>query len=108
MKEIKAFLHRSRVADVVHALRAAGFRNISLVDVKGMLQALNALEGEYSIEFGEAVVTEAKLEVVCENNEVLQAVALIQQNGRTGRSDAGWIYVANVVESYPIEQSGPR
>lgn len=103
MKEIKAFLHRSRVADVVHALTGAGFRNISLVDVKGMFQALNALEEEYSIEFGEAVITEAKLELVCRTEDVLQAVALIQENGRTGRPDAGWIYVANVVESYPIE-----
>ena len=39
MKEVKAFIHRNRIADVVHALKTAGFRNISVIDVKGMLKA---------------------------------------------------------------------
>jgi len=39
MKEIKAFIHRNRVADVVRILGAAGFRNLSVIDVKGMLKA---------------------------------------------------------------------
>ncbi len=105
MKEIKAFLHRNRVADVVHALTAAGFRNISVIDVKGMLKAIDQQEQEYSIEIGEMVITEVKLELVCESPQVTHAVDLIQKNGRTGQSDGGWVYVTNVEEGYPIEQA---
>ena len=102
MKEIKAFLHRNRVADVVHALTAVGFRNISIIDVKGMLQAIDEQEQEYSIEIGEMVITEVKLELVCDSDQVDQAVVLIRKNGSTGRSSGGWIYVTSIEASYPI------
>ena len=46
MKQIKAFVHRNRVGDIVHALDAAGFTRLSLFDVKGMLRALSAREQE--------------------------------------------------------------
>jgi nitrogen regulatory protein P-II 1 len=104
MREIKAFLHRNRVADVVHAPTAAGFRNISLIDVKGMLKAINEQEQEYSVELGELVVTEEKLELVCRSGQVDEAVALIRRNGCTGQSNGGWVYVTNIDESYPISQ----
>jgi len=34
MREVKAFVLRNRVADVVNALSKAGFRNITVVDVQ--------------------------------------------------------------------------
>jgi nitrogen regulatory protein P-II 1 len=37
MKEVKAFIHRGRVVDVIHALEEAGFRYLSVSDVKGLL-----------------------------------------------------------------------
>ena len=42
MKQIKAFVHRNRVSDLIHALEAAGFRRLSLFDVKGLLRALSS------------------------------------------------------------------
>ena len=104
MKEIKAFIHRNRIADVVHALRLAGFRDISIVDVKGMLKALGAQEQEYSIEIGNKVVTEVKLELVCDDRQVNHAVNTIRENGRTGRPHAGWIYVSSIDATYEIEE----
>lgn len=55
MKEIKAFIHRNRVADVIRALRAlkgTGYNKLSVVDVKGIPAALDDREREYSIEPG--------------------------------------------------------
>lgn len=104
MKEIKAFLHRNRVADVVHCLTAAGFRNISLIDVKGMLKAIDQQEQEYSIEIGEMVITEVKLELVCDSDQVNRAVDLIRKNGSTGQSNGGWVYVTSIDASFPISQ----
>jgi len=37
MKEVKAIIHRGRVVDVIHALEDAGFRYLSVSDVKGLL-----------------------------------------------------------------------
>jgi len=65
MKEIKAFIHRNRIADVLHALKdshfCAGRCNLSINDVAGTLQALDSRERNYSIELGEGVITEEQV-----------------------------------------------
>jgi len=104
MNEIKAFIHRNRIADVVHALKAAGFRNLSVIDVKGMLKALAPQEQEYSIEIGERVITEVKLELVCKTDEVARAVEIIRTNARTGQRTAGWVYVSAIEAAWPIDR----
>lgn len=97
MKEIKAFIHRNRIADVVHALANAGFRNLSIIDVKGMLKAMDEREQDFSLEVGEQVITEVKLELVCENEErTTEAIRCIKDNARTGQPEAGWIYVSEI------------
>jgi len=103
MKEIKAFIHRNRIADVIHALRSAGFRNLSIVDVKGTLKALDNKEQNYSVKLGSAVITEMKLELVCEDARVDEATRLIQQHARTGQADAGWIYITDIGRAIRIE-----
>ena len=103
MKEIKAIIHRNRVADVVHALKAAGFGNLCVVDVKGMLKALDKKEQDYSVELGDAVVTEIKLELVCEDTRVDEATRLIREQARTGQPNAGWIYVYDIGQAIRIE-----
>lgn len=102
MKEIKAFIHRNRIADVVHALRDAGYRNVTVIDVKGMLQALDTREQDYSIELAEATITEAKLELVAEDSAVQTAVNLICEHGMTGQEESGWVYISEVVAARRI------
>lgn len=102
MKEIKAFIHRNRAADVIRALKGAGFSNLSVVDVKGMLAALDERERDYSIELGEETITMVKLELVCEDERVDAAVLLIRENGRTGQPEAGWIYISEIQAALPI------
>jgi len=103
MKEIKAFIHHNRITDVIHALKEAGFRNLSIVDVKGTLKALDNKEQDYSVELGSAVITEMKLELVCDDARVDEATQLIQQHARTGQTDAGWIYVIDIGQAIRIE-----
>ena len=102
MKQIKAFVHRSRVSDIAHALGAAGFNRLSLFDVEGLLRALSAREQQYSVEFGGQVVSEMQMELFCEDNEVADAVAIFQRLGQTGRAVSGWLYVSSVEESFVI------
>lgn len=106
MKEIKAYVHRNRIADVVHALDQAGFRNLTVIDVKGMLRALDSTEQEYSIEIGEKAITEIKLELVCEDEgRTAEAVRIIREHGRTGRPEAGWIYISEIQSALRIDES---
>lgn len=103
MKQIKAFVHRNRVGDIVHALEAAGFNRLSLFDVKGLLRALDAKEQEYSVELGGKIIHEMQMELFCADGEVERVVAIFLQHGRTGRPDAGWLYVSPVEESFRID-----
>ena len=103
MKEIKAFIHRNRVADVIRALKGAGFSNLSVVDVKGMLAALDERERDYSIELGEETITMVKLELVCEDeSRTAEATHIIRDNARTGQPEAGWIYISEIQAALPI------
>ena len=104
MIEIKAFIHRNNVADVVHALGNAGFKNLSVVDVKGTLKALSDDEQEYSMEIAEKVITEAKLELICEDEQKGEVVSIIRQAACTGKSNAGWICVSPIAELFLIEE----
>ena len=103
MKQIKAFVHRNRVGDIVHALDAAGFTRLSLFDVKGMLQALSTREQEYSVELGEKMINEVQMELFCEDDEVEAAIAIFSKVARTGKPDAGWIYASDVRQCVRID-----
>lgn len=103
MKEIKAYIHRNRIADVVHGLEDAGFSDVSTVDVKGMLRALSSKEQEYSIALGDKCITEIKLELVCDDERTDEAVAIIRKEGRTGQRLAGKVFVSDIVFAYTID-----
>jgi len=107
MKEIKAFIHRNRIADVLHALKQAGLCkdncNISVVDVKGMLAALDNSERDYSLELGGTIITEVKLELVVADDKTDVMVNIICEQGRTGQESAGWVFVNDIAEAYKIE-----
>jgi len=105
MKQIKAFVHRNRVGDLIHALDAAGFRRVSLFDVKGLLRALSAREQEYSVELGDKVISEVQIEVFCEDADVVQATDIIRHVARTGHAEGGWIYVSPIEQSIPINDA---
>jgi len=106
MKEIKAFIHRNRIADVVHALKNSHFCegrcNLSINDVAGSLKALDNIEQNFSIELGEGIITEIKLELICEDERIDEAISLICEHARTGQSLAGWVYTTDIADATPI------
>ena len=111
MKEIKAYVHRSRIADVIAALkdspawggqRGGRRHNLAVYIVKGSLLPLDSDEQHYSMDLGDEVVNEYKLEVLCEDGEVEPLMAAITEAARTGQAIAGWITVIDVVSATPI------
>ena len=111
MKEIRAYVHRSRVADVVAALKdckawggSKGDRrhNLALYIVKGFVHAADASEQHFSMELGDEVVNEYKLELLCEDSETEELILAITTAARTGRPTTGWVTVAELAQAVPI------
>jgi len=102
MKLVKAFIHHVRTAAVVQALADAGYCNLTLQDVKGMLKPINENEEDYSRDVGGLVISEARLSLVCEDLEVDKVAAIIRTTARIGPQISGWIYVSPVEQVLPI------
>lgn len=110
MKEIKAYVHRSRVADVISELKASpawnaasgGEHNLTVYVVNGLLLPIDDKERHFSVDLGDEVVNEYKLEVHCSGEHVDDLVAVIRTAARTGQVNSGWIYVADITASIPI------
>lgn len=110
MKEIKAYIHRNRVAEVISALKesvawtTAGneSHNLTAYMVKGSLVPLDEGERRYSVELGDEVIDEYKLELHCSEDDVDELVKIIVASARTGRANSGWVYVMDVVSAVPI------
>ncbi|HET8555219.1 MAG TPA: P-II family nitrogen regulator [Rhodanobacteraceae bacterium] len=103
MKEVKAFIHRGRIIDIIRALEDAGFHYLSVSDVQGTLLALSEREQMYSVKLGERVTKQIKLEVFCEDDQAERVVQLIRLHGRTGQAVAGWVYQSTVDRAWPID-----
>lgn len=108
MKEIEAFIRSHRIADVIAALKEighcnldekSGCRNLSAFAVKRVLKTVDAQEQHYSLELGQEVINEFKLELLCEDQQVDELIEIIQATGCTGQSEAGWIYVTDILKA---------
>ncbi len=111
MKEIKAYIHNNRIADVIQAVKESGLfnadgtpgcRNLSVIPVQSLLKAIDTKEQHYSIELAEPVINESKLELICEDHQVDELVGIIGLIARTGQAEAGWIYVSDIIQAVPV------
>lgn len=109
MKQIKAYVHVNRIADVVAALEAAGnlsnaawVRNLNFTRVEGLLRPTHDAETRYSVPLGKAVIEEVCLELLCEDLQVDMLVKLIERTARTGQELAGWIVATPIDLAVPI------
>ena len=111
MKEIKAYIHCHRIANVIRAVKESGLcngsvgsghHNLTVVRVQSLLQALDAKEQHYSVELAEPVINESKLEMICEDHQVDELVHIIGRAAHTGKAEAGWIYISDIIQAVPI------
>jgi nitrogen regulatory protein P-II 1 len=106
MKEIKAYIHNHRIADVIRAVKESGLRNgyhnLSVTAVKSLLKAVDAREQHYSIELAEAVIDESRMDLICEDHQVDELVGIIGRAACTGQAEAGWIYIVDIMKAIPI------
>lgn len=110
MKQIHAYVHRDRLADVVAGVKdcaawdgTRGNRrhNLAAYVVQG-LPTSSSDDTRFSMDLGDEVVKEFKLELICEDAEVQEFVDAIKLAARTGQPVGGWITVVDVVLASPI------
>ncbi|MBI2728506.1 MAG: P-II family nitrogen regulator [Polaromonas sp.] len=110
MKEIKAYIHRNRVAEVISALKNSvawtsvgdDEHNLTAYMVKGSLVPLDEGERRFSVELGDEIIDEYKLELHCSEDHVDELVKIIVASAKTGRPNSGWVYVMDVVSAVPV------
>ena len=112
MKEIKAYVQKERVADVIAALKDSNVwsgeggdaaHNLAVYLVRGLVSASAEEHRHYSMELGDEVVNEFKLEFVCQESEVSELIRVITAAARTGDLGAGWITVSDLEQAVRIQ-----
>lgn len=106
MKEIKAFIHPSRIAAVLRALRdsgvcdmdkGAGCHGVTVSQVQRPLSGADSTEQHYSMELAEPVILEYRLELICPDEVADSLVDIVAQAAHTGQRDKGWLVLSDVV-----------
>lgn len=111
MKEIKAFIHPHRTAAVIQALRDSGLcdmqacpdgSHLAVSQVQIIQAATDAAQQHYSIELGEPVVLQTKLELVCSDAAADAVIDVIVAAGHMGQGYSGWVHVHALERRVPI------
>jgi nitrogen regulatory protein P-II 1 len=98
MKKIEAIIRPHKADDVREALLEAGFRGMTLSEVKGVGRQKGHTEvyrgSEYQVDF----LPKMKVELVVADNRVEAALAILIKAARTGQVGDGKIFVLPVEE----------
>lgn len=54
------------------------------------------------MDLGDTAIRECKLKLQCEDEQVDALVAIVRENTQTGKPDAGWVYVTEVIQAIPV------
>lgn len=107
MKEIKAYIRIERIDRVVHALRRARIKDISVIHVQTMGASIDPTEAKISVELASRYTNMVKLEIVCPEINTDKITSIIQQEAHTGHPGDGIIYVSSVDTAVKI-RTGER
>jgi nitrogen regulatory protein P-II 1 len=98
MKKIEAIIRPHKLDEVRDALQEAGFRGLTVSEVKGYGRQMGHNEiyrgSEYTINF----LPKVKIEIVCADGMTDKAVDLIIKHARTGEVGDGKIFILPVEE----------
>jgi nitrogen regulatory protein PII len=99
MKEIKAYIKRHKLDEVIRALRKiGGLTGMSVIDSCGYGVGWGGARGEEQIDCRPGV----KVEIVCRDDLADLVVAAIEKAAHTGLKGDGKIYVGNIEQAVRI------
>ena len=108
MKKIEAIVRPHAVDDIREALQEAGFRGMTMQEVKGFGRQKGHSEvyrgAEYQVDF----LPKVKLEIVVPDGRVDEAVSIIIRIAKTGKVGDGKIFIMPAEEAIRVrtEETG--
>lgn len=102
MRELKAYLRRSMLESVIHALRDTGVQGIVVTDVHSFGSDMDPRHWRLSMDAGGQYTDHVKLEIVCAAEDVDRLAALILAKAHTGAAGDGIIFVSPVERAIKI------
>ena len=108
MKKIEAIIRPHKLDEVRESLQEAGFRGLTVSEVKGYGRQGGHSEiyrgSEYTINF----LPKVKIEIVCSDSAAEKAIDIILKKAKTGEVGDGKIFVLPVEEVIRVrtEESG--
>jgi len=101
MKEIKAFVRRSKLTHIIKKLRQEGFYGLTVFEGEGTGHFADTRKEGSSLSHPFSHSKIAKIEMVIHDEAVNKAMQIIHENGKTEYSGDGIIYVSEV--SFPVK-----
>ena len=108
MKKIEAIIRPHAMDDIREALQEAGFRGMTMQEVKGFGRQKGHSEvyrgAEYQVDF----LPKVKLEIVVPDGRVEEAVSIIIRIAKTGKVGDGKIFIMPAEEAIRVrtEETG--
>ena len=105
MKEIRAYIRRYDIDEVIEQLRAAGAPGVSVIEIHpvGYGYEPNAFEPHAArLVQRYRHLAVVKLEIICADNQAERLVRVIQAQCRTGGRGDGMIFVSSIAEAIRI------
>ncbi len=102
MKEIKAFVKPFKANDIFNQLLESGCPNLKVSMAEGTGNLKNS-DLSVSTQFSITDSQVAKIEIVCNIENVDKIVTIISEQGRTGNPGDGIIYVSDVEKAYRVK-----
>ena len=102
MREIKVYLRKEKVDEVVRALQAAGVQHMTVTHVQALGSGVDPEQYHISAETGTLYSEQVQLELVCQEADVDVLVPVIEANARTGEPGDGIVFVSPVDRAVKI------
>ena len=108
MKKVEAIIRPGKLEDLHSELQEAGFSGITVTEVRGYGRQKGHKEiyrgTEYNLEF----VPKVKVELICSDQAVEEAIKIIIEKSKTGKIGDGKIFIIPVEDAIRIrtEESG--
>jgi nitrogen regulatory protein PII len=97
MKEVRAYIKKRKVEDVIHALRKVdGLTGMTILDVRGL--GVDWATGSVDPDLH----TTVKVEIICLDDLVSEVIKTIEKTAHTGLQGDGKIYVSNIEHAVRI------
>ena len=98
MKKIEAIIRPHKLDEVREALQEAGFRGLTVTEVKGYGRQMGHSEiyrgSEYTINF----LPKTKIDIICADTHLDKAIDIILKHAKTGEVGDGKIFVSSIEE----------